>query len=134
MPYADPAKQREAKRLSAARRYREDAELRQKKVDAAKERREGLTGRALEHEREQHRQYMVTWRAGKAAARPRTAREYAVTLKFTREENITAQEIADDLWKLREREGPDITERGMTLGELIAAWDAIILGDSPPGE
>jgi hypothetical protein len=42
---------------------------------------------------------------------------------------LTPQTVADALWKLREQRSEDVKAHGLTLGEVVKAWDEMILKD-----
>jgi hypothetical protein len=45
---------------------------------------------------------------------------------------LTPQGVVDELWKLQVRLGEDVKAHGLTLGEVIRAWDEMILGPDRP--
>lgn len=48
-------------------------------------------------------------------------------------ETLTPQTVADALWKLREERGEELQAHGLTLGEVVKAWDEKILSETGRG-
>lgn len=42
-------------------------------------------------------------------------------------EKLTAQQVADGLWNLKERKGDELKAHGIALRQVIEAWDEVIL-------